>query len=268
MALSVVDEQYRIVTFNGTAARSARAAGPYLFNYVPIRDAEGGISRVVVSTYDMTAHRMMRDQNRDLAVAIEQSPVSVVVADTNGAIGYVNARMEETSGYSRDELIGRDPSVFTEMWDSISRGKVWQGEMVNRRKDGSLLMETEVIAPVVDDTGAVVRYIGLMEDLTDERKMQRALHDSKERYRILFETASVGILICNADGVVDQANEALGAIFGIPELANATHFRASSLAPLVESGLHDTLRDVMEQDRTVYREADYNLTDEHTITLR
>jgi two-component sensor histidine kinase len=68
--------------------------------------------------------------------------------------------------------------------------------------------------------------------------------------------------------VVEQTNEALGAIFGIPELGRATHFRASSFAPLAESGLHDTLRDVMEQDRTVYRETDYNLTDEHTITLR
>ncbi|NBC30190.1 MAG: PAS domain S-box protein, partial [Spirochaetes bacterium] len=248
------------------------------FNYVPVQNRDGAVDTVIVSTYDMTAVRKMRDQNRELAVAIEQSPTSVLITDADGTIVYVNAYTEQITGYSREELIGRnprilqsgftDPSVYEEMWTTISGGDTWHGEMINRRKDGSLLTERMVVAPVVNEAGNVVRYIGLKADITEERRTQRALRDSEELYRTLFDSAPVGIVICNAEGVVQETNEALGAIFGIPELASATDFRASAFAPFVDSRLTDALQQAVEQDRTLYREEQYVLTDKHTVTLR
>ncbi len=127
-------------------------------------------------------------QNQELQklwVAIEQSGSTIVMTDAHGTILYVNPRFEETSGYSRDEALGQNPRMlksgvmgqehYRHLWETISSGRVWRGEFLNRRKDGSLYWETATIAPVVDDSGRITNYIAIKEDITARKEAEESL---------------------------------------------------------------------------------------------
>ena len=122
---------------------------------------------------------------RTLSVAVEQSPVSVVITDTKGIISYVNPRFTLDTGYSSGEAIGRNPAilksglteerVFSELWDTLGKGKTWSGEFVNRRKDGGLFHEEAHIAPVFDDDGAVTHYVAVKLDITERKRVEERM---------------------------------------------------------------------------------------------
>ena len=93
-----------------------------------------------------------------LTLAIEQSPAAVLITDTDGRIEYVNRRFTEMSGYTAAEVMGQTPrllksgltppSVYQQLWTTISAGQAWRGELCNRRKDGSLYWHSASISPV------------------------------------------------------------------------------------------------------------------------
>ncbi len=135
---------------------------------------------------------------RKLTQAIEQSANSVVITDVDGRIEYVNPRFEETTGYTREEAIGQNPrilksdhfdaEVYEDLWKTISSGKEWSGEFQNKRKDGSLYWERATIAPVIDDSGDIINFIAVKEDITDlKNTMQRLQHTLKDREMLLRE---------------------------------------------------------------------------------
>ena len=123
-----------------------------------------------------------------LSTAVEQSPVSVVITDPVGTIEYVNAHAAEASGYRAEELIGGNARLFAsgqtsaetyrDMWTTIAAGKRWVGEMRNRRKDGELRWETIVIAPVLDDVGAIAHYVAIKQDVTESRLLRDQLRQT------------------------------------------------------------------------------------------
>ncbi len=125
---------------------------------------------------------------RELTEAVDQSPVSVVVTDTDGTIQYVNPQACRNTGYDRDELIGENPRLFKsgetppetydDLWDTITAGGVWDGELHNKRKDGSLFWEHARIAPVRDARGRIVRFVGVKQDISRQKAMRAALERS------------------------------------------------------------------------------------------
>ena len=250
----------------------------FLFNYVPVEEVDGSVRSVIIATYNMTAASRMRDRNRELSLAVEQSPASVMITDADGTIEYANRYTEDLTGYRKEELVGRnprmlnsglnDPDVFEDLWNTIRAGRSWRGEMVNRRKDGSLFREIAVIAPVLDSAGRVSRYIALKEDVTSARRTERALRESEERYRMLFDSSPVGILHCRADGTVVRANQAIAAILDIPELAEATDYSVFRFDPFEESGISDAVGKALSRDQLIYREQQYAVNNERQIVLR
>ena len=124
------------------------------------------------------------DTSRMLFRAVEQSPVAVMITDPTGRIEYVNDAFAMMSGFGRDEVIGKDPSiqrsldtprqVFAEMWRTIASGNEWRGELKNRRKDDSDYWESMTVAPVRGVTGKIVNYIALKEDVTERRAAELA----------------------------------------------------------------------------------------------
>ena len=129
--------------------------------------------------------KLTEDALRSLSVAVEQSPVSVVITDTRGIISYVNPRFTIDTGYSAEEAIGRNPAilksgsteewVYSELWDTLGKGKIWSGEFVNRRKDGKLFHEEAHIAPVLDDVGGVTHYVAVKLDITERKRVEERI---------------------------------------------------------------------------------------------
>ena len=147
----------------------------------------------VVSFRDISARKQSEKRIRTLLQAVEQSPVSVVMTDTQGDIEYVNRAFELSTGYAAEEVIGQNPRIlkseqtppayFEELWKAIVSGNSWQGELQNRKKDGSLYWERAYIAPVVDDAGVTTHYLAVKEDITlqkqqEEKIIHQANYDS------------------------------------------------------------------------------------------
>jgi len=132
--------------------------------------------------------------------ALEAVANGVVITDVQGTILWVNAAFTRMTGYSSAEAIGQNarllksgehPKVFyRELWATIASGKSWTGEMINRRKDGSVYIEEQTITPVLDSAGKPAYFIAVKQDRTLRRRAEDALRQSEERYRLLAENIS------------------------------------------------------------------------------
>ena len=135
---------------------------------------------------------VLEDELKKLRTAVEQSPVTVVISDANGAIQYVNPAFTETSGYSAQEVLGNNsrvlksgetaPEEYALMWQRLARGEAWTGLFHNKRKDGSLYWEEAVISPVKDAAGVITNFIAVKQDVTARREAEAkanflAFHD-------------------------------------------------------------------------------------------
>ncbi|MEJ2185866.1 MAG: PAS domain-containing protein [Gemmatimonadota bacterium] len=185
---------------------------------VVARDEAGNPVRMIGTHTDVTDRRAADEQLRLLSKAVEQSPVSIVITDAEGTIAYVNENFTVASGYSREEAIGQNPRIlnsgmqsaefYEDLWATVTAGGEWTGEFVNRRKDGSLFRESAVIAPVVDDYGAITHYIGVKQDVTELKSLE-------DQLRVAQKLEAVGRL---AGGVAHDFNNMLTAITGFAGL--------------------------------------------------
>ncbi len=178
---------------------------------------QGRPARVVV-IHDVTASSRAERELRKLTRAVEQSPASVVITDLEGNIEYVNPKFTELTGYKAAEVLGRNPRVlksgvtpeetYREMWAALRAGGVWQGELCNRRKDGSLFWEEASISPLVDSDGRVTNYVAVKEDVTERKQLGAELEQAQR-------LEAIGRL---AGGVAHDINNILAVIGGINDL--------------------------------------------------
>ncbi len=141
-----------------------------------------------------TRRRDAEAQLDKFSLAIEQSPQNTVITNLAGEIEYVNAAFLNTTGYTRDEVLGRSPrflksgntlpEAHLEMWAALSQGRIWMGEMINRRKDGNEYVAAITITPLRNRNGAISHYVGMQEDVTEKKRMSAEL----EHYRHHLET--------------------------------------------------------------------------------
>jgi PAS domain S-box-containing protein len=139
---------------------------------------------------DITALKQMESELSKLSLAVEQSANVVVITDTKGTIIFANKAFELTTGYSREEALGKNPRIlksgyqpdglYRRLWETISSGNIWQGEFLNKRKDGSEYWEKAVISPIKDDHGEVVNYLAVKEDITGAKQAAEELTIAKE----------------------------------------------------------------------------------------
>lgn len=162
---------------------------------------------------------LKNEQNRKLLRAVEQSPVTIMITDTEGKIEFVNPKFTELTGYSAQEVMGQSanilktdmtpPETFIKMWETIATGKTWEGEFVNKRKDGSIFYEHATISALYDDNGAITQYVAVKEDITEKKSiMEQLIHSQKME--------SIGTL---AGGLAHDLNNVLSVINGYATLA-------------------------------------------------
>ena len=160
----------------------------------PIRkDDDNNILGIVLVFNDVSERKRAEDRIRTLFQAIEQSPVSVMITDVNANIEYVNGAFEKVTGYKVAEVLGKNPRIlkseqtsrqlYQELWQTISNGKSWHGEIKNRKKNGELFWENAHIAPVHNESGDVCHYLAVREDISlrkqqDEQILHQAHFDT------------------------------------------------------------------------------------------
>ena len=135
-----------------------------------------------------TQNKIDRHRIRKLTHAVEQSACTVVITDVNGVIEYVNNRFEKLTGYSREEAIGKTPTisnsgqtkseVYQNMWETIRRGLEWRGELLNKKKNGELYWASLTITPIKDDEGEIVNFLGIEEDITERKALLAKLEET------------------------------------------------------------------------------------------
>ncbi len=140
--------------------------------------------RVMVMT-DISERKQAEAELRKLWLAVEQSPNSIVITNLNAEIEYVNQRFTEVTGYSAGEALGQNPRIlqsghtskasYDEMWQQLTQGHSWAGELVNRRKDGREYVEWAQITPVRQADGRITHYLAIKEDITDKKLAEAEL---------------------------------------------------------------------------------------------
>lgn len=180
------------------------------------------IANILRTNHRLKAELELREQvelaERKLARAVEQSPASILITDTNLKIEYANRKFFDLSGYAPDEVYGHTPrmlqsghsgqGVYSDLKDRLQNGQSWYGVFRNLRKDGSHYWVSTAIFPLVDQNGAITHFIGIGEDLTETRR-------THEQFAQVQKMEAVGIL---AGSVAHDFNNVLMSITGNADL--------------------------------------------------
>jgi PAS domain S-box-containing protein len=167
---------------------------------------------------DITERKRAEAELRRLAAAVEETGDSVVITDKEGNIQYVNSAFERITGYTKQEVLNQNPrflksgktddAVYKELWSTITRGEVWVGHLINRRKDGTLFEERVTISAIYDESREIVNYVAVKQDISDLIQLEEQLRQSQKM-------EAIGQL---AGGVAHDFNNLLTAINGYSSL--------------------------------------------------
>lgn len=182
------------------------------------------LGAAVISMEDVTVRRRIHEELCKLNTAVVNSPASIVITDAKGDIEYVNPKFEEVTGYTSEEVLGRNPRIlksgmqgkafYEQMWRELAAGRVWRSEFHNRRKDGTTYWESASISPVKNDGGRITHYVAVKEDITARKKAEEALRVNEARFRSLLDHAMNGLMAVDDAGSVESANPAAEVMFG------------------------------------------------------
>jgi PAS domain S-box-containing protein len=159
-------------------------------NIHEVRDLAGQLQYYEGTVEDITDRKKAEEKLMQLSMAVEQSSASIVITDTTGAIQYVNRKFTEVSGYTYQEVEGRNPSIlksgltapeeYKALWRSITAGKEWRGEFQNKKKNGELFWESALVSPILNANGVITHFLAVKEDIT-ERKIAEQILDRQNK---------------------------------------------------------------------------------------
>lgn len=203
-----------------------------LRDVTPQKPAEPTLRETDEQLRQLTDSKFMR--------AVEQSPAAVIITDAQGAIEYVNPRFTEMTGYSAAEAVGKnsrilessrhDAQFYHDLWETISAGGVWRGELCNKRRDGTLYWESASVSAVRNECNEIINFVFVKEDITARKRDQEVLC----LQRSALSAAANSIFITDKRGHIVWANAAFCRMsgFGMDELLDQT-------PRLVKSGKQD-----------------------------
>lgn len=218
-----------------------------------------GEQGVLWNVIDITERKQVEEERRLLVTAIEQGVDSVVITDYKGLIQYVNPSFERITGFTKDEVVGKNPRIlqsgkhdgafYREMWALLASGKAWQGHLINKKKDGSLFEEEVSITPVLNETGEIINYVAVKRDVTGLMRLEEQLRHAQKM-------EAIGTL---AGGIAHDFNNILAIILGYAELAlretPETDPRWNKLGEIIKASTRakDLVRQILDFSRKTER---------------
>lgn len=176
------------------------------------------LSNLAVQLGRVTERKRAEESLRKLNNAIDQAGDMVVITDSNGTIEYVNSALNDITGYSKDEVLGKNPRIwssekhdkafFTELWQTILSGKIWHKRIINKNKNGQLITLEQNISPIMDDHRKITHYVSIMRDITKELLMEEKLQQA-------MKLEALGTMV---GGIAHDFNNILTSIIGFSEL--------------------------------------------------
>jgi len=175
---------------------------PFELNTSPIY-VDGKLSSISIVAREISERKKLEKEVVLLHNAVDQSPAIVIIADKDRKIEYVNPKFVEVTGFNSSEAVGKKVSFLSgetfsenkekELWGTISKGKDWQGEFMNIKKNGDIYWEMASIAPVKTETGEITHFVKVAEDITYRKLAEKELKEREETLKGILSAAPVGI---------------------------------------------------------------------------
>jgi diguanylate cyclase (GGDEF)-like protein/PAS domain S-box-containing protein len=195
----------------------------------PIIDEKGVFRGAVAGVTDITGRHMAERALKKFRKVVETAGHGIYITDRDGCIEYVNPALSSFTGYAVDELVGKQPSLFKSnlmppdyyrrLWKSIQSGRIWNEEIVNRKKNGDVYYALQTIAAFQDEHEEIEGFVAIQADITERRNLELSLKESEARYRSVVSAMSEGVVLQDRDGKVIAANESAERILGYPLVA-------------------------------------------------
>jgi PAS domain S-box-containing protein len=192
-------------------------------NATLVDDAEGCAPVIEITCIDITDRKQAEEQTRLQTAALESAANGIIITNQEGHIIWANPAFTLLSGYSKAEILGQNPRIwksevqdagfYQQLWKTILSGEVWSGEIVNRRKDGTLYTEEMTVTPVRDPHGAIRHFIAIKQDITARKRAEKALEERTAYLNTLIEISPMGIVVVDPEGLIEMTNRAFERLF-------------------------------------------------------
>lgn len=203
----------------------------------PLRGPGGSVTGIMAVAAEIAERRRAEDWTRIQAAALAAAANGIIISDRSGTIQWVNPAFTRLTGYSLDEVRGQNPRLlksgrhdrafYEQLWSTILSGEVWRGEMLNRRKDGSVYVEEQTITPVRDEVGRVTHFVAIKQDVTERRRAE----ENQARLTAIIEATTDFVGIADRDGRGVYLNRAGRKMIGIAEDEDISGFSIAAAHP-------------------------------------
>ncbi|MEI7708181.1 MAG: PAS domain S-box protein [Chlorobium sp.] len=176
-----------------------------------------GYSGVIGVILDVTDRKLAENQIKKLSTIVEQSPAIVLITDRLGKIEYVNPAFTQITGYTFDEVKGKNPrflqsghtpkALYEKLWQTILAGNIWRGEFQNRKKNADLYWERAVISAILKED-VITNFVAIKEDITEHKKEEQLIVESRGKLEAALASMSDAVFISDTKGNLIHFNDA------------------------------------------------------------
>jgi len=191
--------------------------------------------------------------------AVDQADLAISITDARANILFANEAFTRVTGYSKDEIVGKNestlsnhttpPEIYKAMWADLSAQKPWAGKLLNKRKDGGLYLAELSISPVVDASGKTTHFVGMHRDITEMHRLERLVRNQKHLIESVVDAAPMAFALLDPAGRVILDNQEYKKMVSDLRLKEPAHTILDSLLPSWRDNLAERPQECLVNQR-------------------